>query len=76
MIKKIIFLSAILLSTTVSSKPEVSIDQCAKWYKLVEKYEEASRDGYYVEWNRKKQKEAKRKMMNANCPARHNKYFR
>lgn len=70
-----ILLSAVLVSTAVTAKPKVPIEQCAKWHKLAEKYESARRAGYNISRNRKQHKKLKQKMLDANCPARHNKYF-
>jgi len=76
MIRTTLFISAILISTTAISKPDVPIQQCAKWNKQVEEYKDLSRNSDYKEWYRKKQKEAKEKMMRYNCPPRHNEYFK
>ena len=76
MIKTALFITTILISSTASAKPEVPIEQCAKWNKQVEEYKNINRDSYYKKWYRKKQKEAKEKMMRYNCPPRHNEYFK
>jgi len=76
MIRTTLFISAILISTTANSKPQVSIEQCAKWNKQVEEYEDLRLNSGYKKWYRKKQKEAKEKMMRYNCPTRHNEYFK
>lgn len=76
MIRKTTLIAAILFSTALTASPKVSIEQCAQWHKLAEKYEDARRAGYNISWNRKQQKKLNQKMIDANCPSRHNKYFK
>jgi len=76
MIRKTILISAILLSTAATATPKVPIEQCAEWHKLAEKHEDARRSGYDISWNRKQQKRLNEKMFDANCPPRHNEYFK
>lgn len=76
MMQKTILISAILLSTTATASPKVAIEKCAEWHKLAEKHEAARRSGYNISWHRKQQKKLQEKMFDANCPARHNIYFK
>lgn len=75
-IKRTLLISTLLISSHAIAEADVSIRQCAKWNKSVEKHQKASRDEYYKEWHQKRMKEAKQKMLDANCPTRHNEYFK
>jgi|GEM_PF-4902705 len=76
MTQKTILISTLLLCTAAIATPKVPIEQCAKWHKLAENHEDARRAGYNISWNRKQQKKLNQKMFNANCPPRHNEYFK
>jgi len=52
------------------------LEQCKKWFQLAEKYEQLRRQGINISTNRKKQREVENKFVEANCPARHNSYFK
>jgi len=72
---------AIILSLTISqpvsaNKYSEKLEQCKKWYQLAEKYEQLRRQGKNISANRKKQREVENKFVEANCPARHNSYFK
>lgn len=69
-------LFTLLFSISATAGPTVSIKQCAKWYKKTEKYEELKRKSRHKNWYKDKYDEIKEKMINANCPARHNEYFK
>ena len=52
------------------------IEQCKKWFQQAERYEQLRRQGINISANRKKQREVEAKFVEANCPARHNSYFK